>query len=142
MLALVLATVLPNPFFGGGMPMTTIARGAISNIRESRDVVVRSEDEWVRLWHEHAGPDATPPPVDFASSMVVGVFLGARNTGGYSVEITAVELTAADVEVKYTETKPGPGAMLAQVMTSPFHLVSVPRNDGHVSFRRTEKTHP
>jgi len=139
MLAFVIATVLPTILFGG-MPMTTIAKGGVSNIMEPRQVVVRSADDWTKLWRDHAGADATPPAIDFDSSMVVGVFLGARNTGGYTVEITEVELEAADVLVKYTETRPGRGAMLAQVITSPFHLVSVTRNDAHVRFERTEKT--
>jgi len=139
MIAVLLAAVLPG-FLFGGMPMTTIAKGGVSGVSESREVVVRSADEWTRLWHEHAGADADPPAVDFDTHMVLGVFLGARKTGGYAVEITEVELTASDVVVKYTETKPGPGAMLAQVITSPFHLVSVTRNDGKIRFERTEKT--
>ena len=138
MLSLVLAIVLPT-ILSGGMPMTTIAKGGISNVMEPREVVVRSADEWTRLWHDHAGADAAAPAVDFGSSMVVGVFLGARNTGGYAIEITAVEQDAAAIVVRYTENKPGPGAMLAQVITSPFHLVSVTRVDGPVRFERTEK---
>ena len=140
MLSLVLATVLPTILFGG-MPMTTIARGGISNVMEPREVVVRSAAEWTPLWRDHAGADADAPPVDFASSMVVGVFLGARNTGGYAVEVTAVEQDATGVVVRYTETKPRPGAMLAQVITSPFHLVSVARTEGPVRFERSETVH-
>jgi hypothetical protein len=139
MLSLVLATVLPTILFGG-MPMTTIAKGGISNVMEPREVVARSAADWTQIWHDHAGPDADVPSVDFGSSMVVGVFLGARNTGGYAVEITAVEPDGTGIVVKYTESKPGPGAMLAQVITSPFQVVSVARADGPVRFERTEKT--
>jgi len=135
MIAFVLATV----FLEVLMPTTTIAKGGISNVMEPRQVVIRSADEWTRLWHDHAGADAAAPPVDFGSSMVMGVFLGARNTGGYAVEITAVEQDATGVVVRYTEAKPGRGAMLAQVITSPFHLVSVATVDGPIRFERTEK---
>jgi len=140
MLSLVLATVLPTMLFGG-LPMTTIARGGISNVMQPREVVVRSAAEWTPLWRDHAGADADALAVDFGASMVVGVFLGARTTGGYAVQITAVEQDGAGVVVKYTESKPGPGAMLAQVITSPFHLVSVARTDGPVRFERSETVH-
>lgn len=140
MIALVLATVLPTVLLlGGSMPMTTIAKGGISNVMEPREAVVRSADDWTRLWHDHAGADADAPPIDFGASMVVGVFLGARNTGGYAVEITAVDQDATGIVVRYTESKPGPGAMLAQVITSPFHLVSIAPADGPVRFERNEK---
>lgn len=139
MIALLLATVFPTVLAGGGMPMTTIAKGGISNVMEPREVVVRATVEWTTLWHDHAGADAPAPPVDFASSMVVGVFLGARNTGGYAVEITAVEQDATGVVVRYTETKPAPGATLAQVITSPFCLVSVAATEGPVRFELAEQ---
>ncbi|MGH3369203.1 MAG: hypothetical protein ACRDPR_04320, partial [Nocardioidaceae bacterium] len=54
----------------------------------SREVTIRSAAEWQALWKEHDGGDL--PAVDFAHSMVVGVFLGSRPTAGYAVEISAV----------------------------------------------------
>jgi hypothetical protein len=132
MVSLVLATVFLEAFMP--MPMTTIARGGVSGVMQPRQVVVRAADDWDTLWRQHAGADAPVPAVDFDREMVVGVFLGARNTGGYAVEITGVEEAAGKVVVHYTETTPGRDMMLAQVITSPFHLVKVPRSDGEVSF--------
>ena len=132
MVALVLATV----FLEALMPMTTIARGGVSNISQPRQVVIRTAGEWDTLWHEHAGPDAKAPEVDFSREMVVGVFLGTRSTGGYAVEITGVDERGGAVVVHYTATTPERGMMLAQVITSPFHLVKVPRADGEVTFEK------
>jgi len=132
MVSLVLATVFLEAFMP--MPMTTIARGGVSGVMQPRQVVIRAADDWDTLWRQHAGADAQVPAVDFDREMVVGVFLGARNTGGYAVEITGVEEAAGKVVVHYTETTPGRDTMLAQVITSPFHLVKVPRSDGEVSF--------
>jgi hypothetical protein len=135
MIAFVLATVLLEAL----MPMTTIAKGAVSDVTEPREVVVRTEVEWTDVWRSHAGPGRETPAVDFGASMVIGVFLGARTTGGYAVEITSVEPDGAGVVVKYTESTPERGAMLAQVITAPFHLVSVATADGPVRFVRTEQ---
>jgi len=135
MVPLVLATL----FLEALIPMTSIARGGISDIMEPREAVVRSAGDWQTLWRDHGGPGAMAPEVDFSTEMVVGVFLGARNTGGYDVEITGVEPEAKGLVVRYTETMPGPGAMLAQVITSPFHLIRVARTDGDVRFEAIRK---
>jgi len=132
MLALVLATWMLQTT----MPITTIAAGGVSNIMEPREVVVKTAVEWEKLWREHSFDNVARPSVDFAKSMVVGVFLGSRNTGGYDVTITGVEQAQGGLVVRYTEKAPARGAMVAQVITAPFHLVSVPRFDGAVRFER------
>jgi len=120
------------------VPFTTIVQGQQSGIEEQRDVVVRSEADWKALWREHA-PDDPAPAVDFATSMVVGVFLGSRSTGGFEATITAIDRTGADLVVTWREERPGGDAMVSQVLTSPFHLVRVERIAGHVKFQRTDK---
>jgi len=134
MLACLVAAVMQ-----GGLAMTTIDRGVVSDIDGPREVVARTADEWQALWKAHAGPARTVPPVDFAARMVVGVFAGTRNTGGYDVEITAVEVDGAGLVVRYAETSPAADALVAQVITSPFHVVSVPRTEGVVRFERSQR---
>jgi len=132
MLAVVLATWMLQTT----MPITTIAAGGVSNIMEAREVVVKTAADWETLWREHSFDNVARPPVDFAKVMVVGVFLGSRNTGGYGVTIVSVEQAQDALVVRYTEKRPDRGAMVAQVITAPFHLVSVPRFEGPVRFER------
>jgi hypothetical protein len=75
--------------------------------------------------------------VDFTRSTVVGIFAGSRQTAGYAVEVTGIEKDGADLVVTYREDRPGPGEMVAQVLTSPYHLVRVERHTGPVRFRRS-----
>ena len=49
---------------------------------ETRTILNASE--WKALWQEEFSKD--PPEVDFEKHFAVAVFLGLRNTGGYSVE--------------------------------------------------------
>jgi PrcB C-terminal len=119
------------------IPFATVARGHHSGVEDSREAVVRTESEWKALWKEH-GAEQPAPAVDLATSIVVGVFLGTRSTGGYAVEITAVERQGADVIVRYRETKPDPSMMVTQVLTSPFHIVSFERTTGEVKFQQTK----
>ena len=61
--------------------------------------------------------------------MVAGVFLGSRPTGGYALEVTAVERDGTDLVVVYREGRPDPREMVTQMITSPFHLVRVDRQE-------------
>ena len=115
--------------------LVTVAQGTMSNIEEPRTVVVRTAAEWQALWKDH-DPQQAVPAVDFAQSMVVGVFLGSRPTAGFAVEITAVKAEGNRTIVEYAERRPPRDQFVAQVVTSPFHIVRLMRTAGAVEFRR------
>ena len=115
----------------------TIDRGGQSNIESAREVVVRTAAEWTALWKQHM-PGRKPAAVDFKRSVVVGVFLGSRATGGYSVDITGIERRGTELVVTYREGRPAPNDMVTQVLTSPFHIVSTGRFAGPVHFARAK----
>ena len=62
--------------------------------------------------------------------MVVGVFLGSRPTAGFGVEIVSAREEQGALVVRYRETRPAADAIAAQVLTSPYHLVAVPKRGG------------
>ena len=119
--------------------LTTIARGDASRVSEPRRVVARTDQEWRALWAAHAGPDANAPAVDMSSVTVAAAFAGEKPTAGYGVEIATEDTENAATD--YTENTEGqrrvtlivseqhaaPGGILAQIITSPFHIVSLPR---------------
>lgn len=118
---------------------TTLAQGSNSRIMEPRQVVVRSAAEWQTLWKAHSPQPA--PVVDFSRFIIVGVFLGSRPTAGYEVAITAVTSRDGKGVVEYVERRPKVGAIVAQVLTSPFYLVSIPEDWAdvdNVDFRKID----
>jgi len=123
---------------GTPVSFSTVELGVSSGIREPTRVVARTSREWLVVWARHAQPvgAVVPPPVDFSRDMVVGVFMGERDTGGYQIEITGVERTAEVLRVQYQVREPEPGAVLTQALTQPFHLVRLARDDAFVSFVR------
>jgi hypothetical protein len=100
-----------------------------------REAVVRTAAEWTSLWKE-LGSDGPRPPVDFARSTALGVFLGSRPTVGYSVKIDAIERQGAELVVTYRERQPAPTDMVAQMLTAPYVLVTIDKFDGRVRFVR------
>ncbi len=119
--------------FSPSADLTTVAKGTLSGIERARQVAVRAETEWRTLWSEHA-PEQQPPRVDFTTRTVIAVFLGSRNSAGFDVEITGVDRQGNGLTVRYRETRPDPSQMVAQIITAPFHIISVPRFDGPVTF--------
>jgi uncharacterized membrane protein len=95
---------------------TTVARGQGSRITEPRQVVVRDEPAWHALWALHAGPGDAAPAVDFTTDVVVGV-----------------------VVVVLGDHVPAPGTVAAQMVVTPFHIVSLPRTGGPVRFTHVSR---
>jgi hypothetical protein len=134
MLFLVLATLLQATTTTTAT-MKTVDKGPMSGLDAPRQVTVRTPAEFATLWKSHAA-DRKMPDVDFTKNMVVGIFLGSRPTAGFGVEIVSAQPESGTLLVKYKETRPSRDTIAAQVLTSPFHLVAVPKFDGTVRFEK------
>jgi len=115
-------------------PLATVARGESSGIVESQRAIVRDAGQWRALWAAHAGPATPAPDVDFTSRMVAAVFAGERPTPGFEIEITGTGRDGRALTLAVTERSPAPGLIAAQILVSPFHIVTIPRYDGEVRF--------
>jgi hypothetical protein len=108
----------------------TLARGSQSGVKKAERVVAKTPAEWATLWKRHAGEAqaAEAPKVDWSKEMVLGAFLGTRNTGGYALQITGAKEEAGKLVVQVEAKTPKPGSFVTQTLTSPFHLVAVPKS--------------
>lgn len=104
----------------------TIEKGDQSNIDGAKQVLVRTDAEWTKLWQQHAG-ERPRPAVDFSKEMIVGVFMGSRPNAGFSTAVVSATAGNGALIVRYSETMPAPGRVAAQVLTFPFHLVAIPK---------------
>ena len=99
-------------------------------------VVVRDTEGWKQLWrtmHGRRSPMPEVPQVDFRKHMAIGVFMGTKPSGGYSVSITRVVQNEKTV-VSVREQSPGPGEMVTMALTAPYHVVVVPRSEKPIEF--------
>ena len=113
----------------------TVAQGAYSGISDASEVVVRSRAEWDALWKAHAGLQPIPA-VDFSQEFIAAVFLGTRPSGGFGAEILGTRREAASLVIEYRERMPAASDVVTQALTSPFHIVRVPRFEGPIRFRK------
>ncbi len=70
-------------------------------------------------------PDAPAPD----GRVLVVAFQGAQRTGGYAIRITEIARSGDRVVVTASFTAPPPGSIVAQVLTSPAHAVSIAAAD-------------
>ena len=97
-----------------------VAQGFHSSVTDPFIAVVRDEAIYNQL--AKLDPGLPKLSVDLKNNVVVAAFLGQRNTGGYSIEITR----AANGEIQVAEKAPGKDLMVPQIITAPFKIVSFP----------------
>ena len=134
---IMLAMLLVRVGLQGLLAFSTVAQGPMGHIMQPREVVIRTAEAWEKLWPANR-PQRPRSAVDFSQSLIVGVFLGARPTAGYSVEIIRVHRQGDTAVVEYVERRPAPGLFVAQVVTSPFHLASLARDVDVIEFRQID----
>ena len=114
--------------------LRTLAQGDASRIVEPRRIVVRGDEEWKQVWRLHSGSAAGLPPVNFANRIVVAAFAGERPTAGHRIDIQAESDDGQGIRLRVHERTPARDSLVAQILTFPFHMVSLPRTAGGVSW--------
>jgi len=117
---------------------TTLDRGQYSNVEKAREVVLHSASELGAVWKANPANESVRA-VDFTKSTVIGVFLGSRSTGGYTVEIIGIEREGDHLVVTWREVKPSPDVMVTQAFTAPYHLVTIDKFEGPIQFKRAAR---
>lgn len=64
-----------------------------------------------------------------SGDVLVGVFQGGQRTGGHGVRVRSIRVEGGAVQVTAEFARPGPDAIVTQVLTSPFAVVDVSRAD-------------
>jgi len=122
--------------------------GTQAGVQGRTTLIARTEQEWQDMWQLAATPAPGPLPQGW---MGIGVFLGMRQTAGYSVAIEGIteQVTtdqrfiqqglpaSREVVISYGERAPAPGTMTAQILTSPYVIRIVPRSDWPTRFVQT-----
>jgi len=106
------------------VPFTKLAQGKKSTIEDRVNYLITSPSELGELW-KMIDATSTPPKIDFKKDAVIAVFSGQEPTTGYAISVTEIEDADAR-KVSITLTKPSDGCMLAQVITAPYEIVTVP----------------
>lgn len=125
------------------MLFESLAHQSHSYIDDERREVVSDASAWAALWAEHhRGYSPTPPlpDIDFAEHMVVGVYIGTRPNGCYSVGIDRIYRSDETNIVEYTERTPSSEDICTMALVSPSHLVIIGKTPYPFEFRKTARS--
>ncbi len=125
------------------VPFEVVARGAQAvGVDRAAYRLLRTREELTQAWNQAHGSSLSVPPVpsaDLARETLVAIFLGAKPTGGYGLDVEAASLEGGDLYVDVRATSPAAGAITTQALTSPWLLLRIPRGDvSAVWFRDAE----
>ena len=105
--------------------LQTLASGGYARDDSRRQaLLVKTEDEYRRLWAEKIGRDPAPA-ADFGKGVVVFLLAGSRATGGYAVVPESVDVSGGSAVVHARVERPGGRAIVTQALTSPYAVVFV-----------------
>lgn len=122
------------------VPWEPLATGTQAVGFDQQDfMLVRDQARFIDLWNRAYGSQLQVPAlpsVDFSRETVVAVFVGQQSTGGYSVSVRSLSVESGDLYVDLTITKPNPGSITTQALTSPWVMIRVLRGGFGVAWFR------
>lgn len=90
--------------------------------RASESNVIVSNQEELEALYQSVGNEEVPK-IDFSKSQVVALFLGTKNTGGYSISIDRVEEQDGNLHIyRKVET---PKGMATMAISNPFVIAEI-----------------
>ncbi len=112
------------------MTPTTIRQGDQWPVRGERLLaLITGPQSWHTFLKQHHADKLPWPDIDWDRQVVLVALMGAKRTGGYRITLRHVTVRGKEVQVTVEERSPRPGEMVIQVLTSPFHVVTIPRDD-------------
>ena len=109
--------------------------GQISGITFQKFFEIRTPQEFDDFWTIHSQPSNKPlPKIDFTQEMVLAVFYGQQQTGGYDIYIHTVEELETELLVKVHPVEPKPGSIRTMMISQPNMIISLPVNPKPVHF--------
>ena len=117
----------------------TLEKSWNSGIAEPFETRIRDQAAWEQFWmnlHSIDIPTPSLPEIDFTENMVIGVGLGNKPSGGYSVEIKDIIIKDDKLVINAVEQQPGQNCGTTMAITQPYHLVTVEQSDLPVQFNR------
>lgn len=112
-----------------------IATGQNSGFTLRKTLLIETENELKQFWSIHTKGNNTPlPKIDFTTTVMIAAFYGEQRTGGYSITLDKVEYNKQSTDVYFNIAHPKPGSMRIMVITQPFVILTITKNNTPVRF--------
>lgn len=113
-----------TPGLGGTMTYSVLNRGNNAAASAPTVQVATTAAQAEALYALAYGRQSTRPSApSLNGGTLVGIFMGTRSTGGYSLDVVSVQESGGRVTVQVREQAPAPDMLTTQALTSPWVIV-------------------
>jgi hypothetical protein len=88
-------------------------------------MVITSQSQLTGLYKELGWSDV--PSVDFEKNNIVALFMGQKNSGGYSIGVKSITIENNIATIKVLETSPS--GMATMALTNPYCIALIPKTE-------------
>ncbi|HEX9152733.1 MAG TPA: protease complex subunit PrcB family protein [Flavobacterium sp.] len=104
-------------------------------------VVLNTQEKMDFYFIKHENTCSAPNPIiDFSKKFLVGIFSGAKPTGGYSIKIMSVVENSCEMVVNFYEKAPLPDEMVTEAVTYPSDFILIPKTDKPIYFNKVNQS--
>jgi hypothetical protein len=104
---------------------TILKQEEYGGLEKTANYIITAQKDLVLMYKDLSLTEV--PIVDFNEKTVVALFMGQKNTGGYSISIESVTIKDNTAIIQVNETVPE--GMAATVMTSPYCIAVIPKSE-------------
>jgi hypothetical protein len=103
-----------------------LAQSATGGKLEASKEIISNKIDLKELFiqvNQTISPKATIPKIDFKLETIAVLFMGEKNTGGFSIIVKDIISNEHQIIIKYTEQTPLPTDMVTMAITQPYCIV-------------------
>lgn len=122
------------------LPFSELLVASHSNIEESKLLVIESKESLHSIYNtinKTRRPGYQTPKIDFEKYIVIGLFMGKRTTGGYSITIDHIQANNKEVIVYCKESKPK--GVTTSIITQPCYIACIKKTNKPIRFKILNK---
>jgi len=91
---------------------------------QKQSKVIVSQENYVKELSVYTS--VSPENISFSTGKVLLVDMGQRNTGGYSIKVTSVDISENYVVAQVNLMQPGQNCLVTDALTNPYQFVFIP----------------
>jgi len=118
--------VLNNLNTNAGITFEVLKQEVYGGREKESTEVVKSQAQLDKLYKELGGADA--PKIDFEHNNVVAIFMGQKNTGGFSISVRKISIDDNVATVTVRRTTPE-GGIATMALSAPYCIAIIPKTD-------------
>ena len=113
---------------------TILEEGPKSSFKQAKAKIsmFRTQNEFQAFYsqiHRNVHPKPDPPAVNFDQNFVVYITFGEQKSAGYSIDLRTIYRRNSTLVIKAILITPPQDSFQAQVITQPYQLIVVPKED-------------